>query len=184
MSRLTDRINSRTNIELPATQELRDRVLDFVEQVVDRTSGVIDDAPTPSEAARRVRRSRAIEVASGAIATAVPIGVEYLRDRREQVASMSTPAKTALVLRTAPKVLRFHPAVRTVALAGGVAGAALLVRRKIRSRRAERSLQAGSDRFASQASANRFELDEEVARMADEGGQPSSGRRQRSRIGR
>lgn len=183
MSRMTDRIQSRAkDIELPASQEVRDRILDFVEQVVDRTSTVIEDAPTPGEAARRVRRSRAIEVTSGALATALPIGLEYLRDRRADVAAMSTPAKTAIVLRTAPKALRLHPAVTGIALAGGVAGAAMLVRKRVKARRAEQALRdrgvvAAGDDFSSQADSNRFDLDEEVARMADEGGEPSRGRR-------
>ena len=55
MTRLTARFSKS---QLPETSELRERILEAVEQAMDRIEDVVQDAPSPKEAADGIRRQR------------------------------------------------------------------------------------------------------------------------------
>jgi hypothetical protein len=145
------------------TSAIRARVMDAVEDALDRAEDALKDAPSATEAAARVRRSRAVEAASTAVAAGVPIAVKALRTRATRKHAMKAARFTA------PKVMRMHP----VLLGAGVVGGALLgldAARRLRNRRLADSKLQGQEL----ASGARFDLDEEVARMEDEGGEPGA----------
>jgi hypothetical protein len=145
------------------TSAIRARVMDAVEDALDRAEDALKDAPSASEAADRVRHSRAVEAASTAVVAGVPIAFRALRTR----ATRKHAVKAARF--AAPKVVRAHP----VLLGAGLVGGALFgirTARRLRARRMTDTELQGQEL----ASGARFDLDEEVARMEGEGGEPGA----------
>jgi hypothetical protein len=138
--------------------EVRDRILDVVEQAIDRISDVVEDTPTPGEAAQSMRRyTRNRELASAAFIAGAPA---LARAARERIMSRRASRSTFAVI---PVTVASRPLLIGTGVVGGVVASALLIR-AIRKRRARRTTEI------TEFDPTRFDLEDEVARMQDEGG--------------
>lgn len=157
----------------PDTSDLRARILDAVEQAIDRVEDVVADAPSPKEAAARVRRQRVVQQATSAAVAAAPYVARAARSRHVR-------RNSSRAARVAPLALRAHPVLLGIGLAASAVSGVLLFRR-LRAQHASTSdatvgasgLQRRHDRYVEDST--RFDLTEEVQRMEDEGGEPSAG---------
>jgi hypothetical protein len=152
--------------------DLRDRILEIVGDAVDQVGAALEEAPKPTmddarDAAERVRTSHVVEAAGAAIAAALPLAARVAR--RQVNRRNARHAATAL-----PFIMRRHPVVMGASLVGGaLLGLELLHRRRAPSDSARtRRLARRADAQAGIATG--FDLDEEVARMEGEGGEPSA----------
>ncbi len=168
MTRLTERFSKS---RLPDSSELRERILEAVEQAIDRVEDVVQDAPTPKEAADSLRRQRFVRSAGTAIVAAGPTVARMAKSRRLRRGSR----RAALA---APFALRAHPVLMGIGLATTAVTGALLLRRALAKRSGSESsseLELAHDRYVEDFDPTQFNLDEEVERMEDEGGEPSAG---------
>jgi hypothetical protein len=170
MTRLTERFS---RSKLPDSTDLRERILEAVEQAIDRVEDVVQDAPSPKEAADHLRRQRLVRSAGTTIVAIAPTVTRMAKNRHVR----RTSRRAALA---APFAMRAHPVLMGVGLAATAVTGALLIRRAI-ARRAEldsttsSQLQQAQDRYVEDFDPTRFNLEEEVERMEDEGGEPSAG---------
>lgn len=171
MSRLTRKFPTRrSSIDLPDTSALRERILEAVEQAIDRVEDVVSntDVPSASDTAKRVRKTRAWEMAGTAVAAAGPTVVRAARNRH--VRRHSTRAA-----RIAPLAVRSHPVLLGVSLAiAAVAGFGIAKRLKARHASEGAGLLRAHDRYTEGVDSSDFSLTEEVSRMEDEGGDPGA----------
>lgn len=169
MTRLTSRFSKS---RLPEPQDLRERILDAVEQAIDRVEDVVSDAPSPKQTADRLRRQRVVRSAGTTIVAIAPTVARVARNRHVRRGSKGA-------VRLAPHALRAHPVLMGVGLAAAaLGGVALLRRRRAASQLAtasNRSLERAHDSYVEDVDASHFDLTEEVERMEDEGGEPSAG---------
>lgn len=174
MSHLLSRARtSASNLDLPAPDELRERILDAVEQAIDRVGTVIEDAPSPSEAAHRMRRhTRNVELASAAIVAGAPALARAAHERIVQ-----RRAAKSVVAFVPVSVAVSRPLLIGSGVVGGVVASALVLR-AIRKRRAARHVRETEQ---SAIDATRFDVDAEVARMQYEGGNPAGSEQAQTR---
>lgn len=149
---------------------LRARVLDIVEDAMGQVEDLLHDAPGKDEAvaaAGRVRHSRAVELVGTAVAAGVPIASQLVRRH----ASRRNATRVARVM---PFVVRTHPVLFGAAVVcGAIVGVELLRRRRASGDEGNWRLLRRAERHQEEA-ATGFDLDEEVARMEDEGGDPGA----------
>lgn len=154
---------------------LRERLQAMVGEAVDQVERAWSEAPSASDAkaaagarVEQVRDSRAIETLAGLAATAAPVVAGFAR--RQVNRRNARHAAKAL-----PLVVRAHPVLMGATIAAGaLVGVELLRRRHLASNGAtERRLQRRADARRSSL-ATGFDLDEEVARMEGEGGDPGA----------
>lgn len=171
MNSLLHRAKQRAqSVDSPDTDMLRARIMEVVDEALDRVesayiaaSDLVADAPTASEAARRMRRSRAVESASAVVAAGLPIATKALRSRGARRSA-----------KVAPFVLRRHPVVFGASLLGAaVIGAVAMKRRHDNRSGASDSASPFDEELDSDSGA--YDLDLEVTRMEAEGGEPSGG---------
>lgn len=157
---------------------LRAKVMDVVEEAIDRAEAALHDAPRPSEVAglakqraERVRRSQTVEAATAALGASMPFIVEAVK-RRVTTRNARRAAKFT------PWALRAHPVLFGAAVAGGaLIGVAYLRHQRQEQRELTSSsggdagLRSAHERF--EARADGFDLEDEVARMEAEGGEPA-----------
>lgn len=159
-----------SHLDVIDTTALRTRILDAVEDAIDHAESLLRQAPgiddtkdAAADAAKRVRRSRAIEATGAAVAAGAPFVTGAIRSRLN-----ARNARKAG--RLVPNVLRAHPAVFGAAVVGG-ALAGVAVARRMRS-------DSSSDKLLEESPDD--QLDEglvvggQVARMEDEGGEPAA----------
>jgi hypothetical protein len=158
---------STSSLELPAADEVRERILGAVEQAIDRVS----DATSPAESAGSMRRyMRNRELASAALIAGAPALARVARERL--VTRRARRSAFAIV----PATVVSRPFLIGTGVIGGVI-ASVLVIRAIRRRRAAKHHRPELASF----DPTRFDLDDEVARMQDEGGDPAGAASARSR---
>lgn len=108
---------------MPDTSALRARVMDAVEDALDRVEDAMADAPRPKEVATKAKSSRAGELAMAAVTAGLPIVTSALKSRGTR-----TAAKRAA--RMAPMVaVRAHPVLLGLSLVGGAALGVAALRR-------------------------------------------------------
>ena len=97
------------------TAAIRQRIMAAVEEAMDRAEAALDQAPSTEEvvvhaskAADSVRRSRAVELATTAIAAGVPV---VTRQVRKRVLSRRTASRMPAVMVVPVAVARRHPVV-------------------------------------------------------------------------
>ncbi len=175
MTRLTSRFSTS---KLPDTSDVRERILEAVEQAIDRVEDVVQDAPSPKEAADSLRRQRFVRSAGTTIIAVAPTVARVAKPAMTKVAKhrmVRRGSRRAVVV--APFAMRAHPVLLGVGLAATAVGGAFAVRRML-AKRADSSsteLERAHDRYVEDFDPTRFNLDEEVERMEDEGGEPSAG---------
>lgn len=168
MTRLTARFSKS---KLPDSTELRERILEAVEQAIDRVEDVVQDAPSPKDAADGLRRQRFVRSAGTTIVAIAPTVARVAKNRHVRRGS-----RRAAV--AAPFAMRAHPVLVGVGLAATAITGALMLRRAIvkrNSANAGNELVQAHDRYVEDVDPTRFSLEEEVERMEDEGGEPSAG---------
>lgn len=175
MTRFSERFSK---ADLPATTELRERILEAVEQAMDRIEDVVQDAPSPKEAADSLRRQRFVRSAGTTILAVAPTVARVARPTVVRVAKnrhVRRGSRRAAV--AAPFAMRAHPVLMGVGLAATAVGGAFAIRRKLAQRAdsSTKELQRAHDRYVEDVDPTRFSLEEEVERMEDEGGEPSAG---------
>jgi len=138
---------------VPDTTVLRSRIMAAVEEALDRAEAAVHDAPSATEAAKKVRQSRAADATLAAVSASAPIVMSALRARATRKAAT----------RVAPWALRAHPVLLGASVVGGAALGVMAVRR----RRTEDAEASKHYELSPDASAS---LDDQVARMSGEGG--------------
>ncbi|MEO6867348.1 MAG: hypothetical protein ABI200_04945 [Gaiellales bacterium] len=153
MTKMLNRAKKSINdIEFPDAGEIRSRVMDAVEQALDRLDDVVSDAPSASEASSRLRNSAAVNAASTFVVASIPAAVSALRSR-------ATRTSTSRAARMVPSVVRIHPMIFGVAVLGGAAVGIVIVRTRARKKE-------------EQAIEEQRALDKAKARMEGEGPMP------------
>jgi hypothetical protein len=169
MTRLTKRFSKST---LPDSTELRERILAAVEQAIDRVEDVVQDAPSPKEAADHIRRQKLVRTAGTTIVAIAPTVARAAKNRHVRRGS-----RRAAV--AAPFAMRAHPVLLGVGLATTALTGAIMIRRALARRAAgddsRSELELAHERYVEDFDPTRFNLEEEVERMEDEGGEPSAG---------
>jgi hypothetical protein len=148
---------------------LRARIIEVVEGAIDQVDTLLSDARRPTaddarEVVERVRESHVVERAGALVAAGAPLAMRFARTQMNR-----RNAKRAV--RVMPVFVRTHPLLFGASVVGGaLLGMELLTRRRGRDDAPESTerLTRKADRRA--AIATGFDLEEEVARMEDEGG--------------
>jgi len=186
--------NTKHTMELPDTTTLRAKVLDLADSARDvaemmrdraevardhagtaaevlrdhagtareRATELRDDAPSAHEVADRARHSRAGETVAAGIGALLPLVPGAMRQISKLSASRKQRSRMA---RIAPKLVAKHPAFTGVIVIGSAASVAMFLRRRSK-------LAAIARAEADAAQLGAFDLDQEVSRMDDEGGDP------------
>lgn len=169
MTTLTKRFSKS---KLPDSTEMRERILEAVEQAIDRVEDVVKDAPSPKEAADNLRKQRIVRSAGTTMVAIAPAVARAARNRRLRGGSR----RAALA---APFALRTHPVLMGVGVAATALTGALLLKRALsrftHGSSSSDELQEAQDRSVEEFDPTGFSLDEEVERMEDEGGEPGTG---------
>ena len=160
MTNLMNRAKDKAkHVELPDTSELRSRIMDAVEEAIDRAESAVHDAPSPKEAAERVKTSRVGEATTAAIAAGLPIVISAVKGRAKGKAARRAA-------KVAPLAARSHPMLLGAAMVGGVALGLAAMRR----RAAMAAKTSSGDAHYELSRDARSELKDDVARMEGEGG--------------
>lgn len=165
-----------SDYDLPAASDVRERVLDLLEQAVDRVSDAVEEAPDPRsralEAARSVgRNTRRSELATAAIVAGAPAVARAIAER---VAARRAPVRSTV--KAVPAVVLSRPALIGMGI-GAVALGGLLAVRFMRRRGSTADEHEAIEERSSEESSGRVsttgdQVDEAIARMQDEGGDP------------
>lgn len=160
-----------SDVDLPAASELRERVLDIVENMIDRVGDVVDDTTSTSPrdramgAARGIQRhTRGSELASAAAVAAAPAIARAIGER------IAARRASTLSVKSVPAVVLSRPALIGLGAGAAIAGGLVAVRLVRRRRRRLEAEKPGED-FDSRT----YDVDEAVAQMQDEGGSPDGG---------
>lgn len=165
MKRSLDRLRSTArDFDAPDVDELRERVYSAVEDALARAGNLIDDAPDRDDIVRGVRqRSRSAELAASAALAAAPHALRMarsrvLRGRRSRAAKLVAVVPVAVTRRSV-----FATGGVGVALVGGFFVARWAWRRR----------QAAMDASRGAGVIDGTDLELQVERMEDEGGEPA-----------
>lgn len=146
---------------------LRSRVQGIVEEAVDQVEHLLKEAPTAKDAreaaehtAEKVRSSRAMETAVGLVAAGAPAAAHFARSQLNR-------RNARRASKAFPSVVRTHPLVIGAAVAASAIVGVELLRRR-------RSSGGGLLGRGNAKPATGLDLDEEVARMEGEGGDPGA----------
>lgn len=151
---------------MSTASDLRGRVLDLFEQVLDRMGDVVEEAPerraNAMDAARSVgRQVRSSEIASAAVVAGAPAVARAISER------VASRRSAAAAVKTVPAIVLSRSAVLGLGV-GAVALGGYATYRIVRRRRA-----SGASEGSGQVEHVRDELDDAIARMQDEGGEPA-----------
>ncbi len=172
MTTLMNRISSRaSNVDLPEASDLRERVFDTLEEAIDRIGDLGDPRSGVLDAAAGVRRhSRLSDLG---VAVLVATGPAIFRALRER---FTRPSPRARVIAAVPVIVTRRPVLIGGGVFAGLLAGFFLARAIRRTRAAERGdeqqLLAEHEEYAASVDPSSFDIDREVARMQDEGGEP------------
>lgn len=153
---------------------LRARIIEVVEGAIDQVDTLLADARRPTtedakEVVERVRDSRAVERAGTLIAAGAPFAVRMARAQMNR-------RNARRAARAMPLLARTHPVLLGASVVGGaLLGMELVARRRRGADEEPESTKRLARRAERQAGrATGYDLEEEVARMEGEGGEPGA----------
>ncbi len=170
---------SHLDLQAPDTSDLRERIKDIVDDAIERVGDIVDGSDRTGragDAARSVgRNAKLVDLAPAAI---MAVGPGVVRAMRERAAARRTFATRTLAV-VPVAVTRRSMLVGGGAAAGVVAGLLLArwaIKRRAARRRAAEDLSIQHDTYVAEIDPKQFDLEAEVERMEDEGGDPSGSR--------